>query len=74
MSALGYTAVPETQSRAISALTLDYFQTPMPTEQADMGPTRSEVRVQLEKDIEEALTSLKDEHQMEVNKMEDLYE
>lgn len=74
MSALGYGMLPDTQSRAISAMTLDvHSPTPM-EEEVDMGPTRSEVRVQHEKHMEEAVARLKDQHKHEVERLEAHYQ
>jgi len=74
MSTLGYGLLPDTQSQAVSAMTLDVrSSTPMEAE-PDAGPTRSEVRLQLEKDNEKALVSLKEKHQVKMENMEARYQ
>lgn len=72
MVELGYSAVPEMQSRAISAMTLE-TRSPTPEEVA-VGPTESEVREEMEKEAEEQITKLTEEHKEEVKKMEKDYE
>ncbi len=73
MSTLGYVALPDTQSRAISAMTLE-CRSPTPMEEVDMGPTRSEVRVQMEKDQEDAVSKLKEEHELNLGRLESHYQ
>lgn len=71
MLELGYTAVPETQSRAVSALSLE-LRAPTPEQ---VGPTVSEVmRVEMEKEAEERITKLTEDHNEEVKKLERDYE
>ena len=74
MSTLGYGLLADTQSRAVSAMTLDVHSATPVEEEPDIGPTRSEVKLQLEKDKEEALNILREKYQAKMDSMETRYQ
>lgn len=72
MSEMGYREVPETQSRAASAL--PYSTTPSPPPPEETGPTEEEVREELEKETQERLAALSLEHMEELKHLQQQYE
>jgi hypothetical protein len=69
MEETGYRRVAETQSRAASALPFDPTPSPVP-----VGPTGSEVRVELEKESREVLEAASLEHMKELRDLQQQYE
>lgn len=70
MEELGYRKVAETQSRAVSALPFD----PAPSSPVLVGPTGSEVRVEMERESREMLEAASLEHMRELKEIQQQYE
>lgn len=70
MLELGYRPVPDTQSRAASALPLGPTS-PVPEE---VGPTEEEMREKVERESQEKLVALSIEHMEEMKRLQHQYE
>ena len=73
MSEMGYREIPETQSRAASAL--PYAPTPCPPSPVEQaGPTEEEVREEVEKETQQKLGALSLQHIEELKQLQQQYE
>lgn len=72
MSEMGYREVPDTQSRAASALPYDHA--PSPPTPAEAGPTEGEVREEMGKETQEKLGVLSLQHMEELKQLQHQYE
>lgn len=70
MSEMGYREVPDTESRAASALPFD----PRPPTPEEVGPMGDEVREEMERETQEKLQALTFQHLEDLKQIQQLYE
>lgn len=71
MSKVGYRKIPDTQSRAASALPFSLSTPPTPEE---TGPTEAEVREEVERESQEKIATLSLQHMEEIKQLQMAYE